>query len=173
MHVRVLTQLLTEMDGIDAAGSKVAVIAATNMPHLIDPALLRPGRFDRLLYIPLPADPKDRTEILRVTTKKMPLAPDVDLDAIGTRLAGDTGADIAALCREAGMAALEEDIDITHIHARHFATSAAKTKPSPPTPDWLREIYQRFRRGQTKVPSSLNLETMTSPRDESDDTGFS
>lgn len=171
VHDRVLTQLLTEMDGIDAAGSKVAVIAATNMPHLIDPALLRPGRFDRLLYIPLPADPKDRTEILRVTTKKMPLAPDVDLDAMGTQLAGYTGADIAALCREAGMAALEEDIDITHIHARHFATSAAKTKASPPTPDWLRDIYERFRRGQTKVPSSLNLEAMTSPRDESDDKG--
>ncbi|ACO63344.1 predicted protein, partial [Micromonas commoda] len=129
VHDRVLTQLLTEMDGVDAAGSKVAVIAATNMPHLIDPALLRPGRFDRLLYIPLPSDPVDRTEILRVTTKKMPLAPDVDLDALGAQLAGYTGADIAALCREAGMAALEEDIDITHIHARHFATSATRTPP--------------------------------------------
>ena len=109
-------------------------------------------------------------KVVRVTTKKMPLAPDVDLDAIGARLAGYTGADIAALCREAGMAALEEDIDITHIHARHFAASAAKTKPSPPTPEWLRDIYERFRRGQTKVPSSLNLEAMTSPtRDEPDD----
>ena len=71
------------------------------------------------------------------------------------------------------MAALEEDIDITHIHARHFEASAAKTKPSPPTPEWLRDIYERFRRGQTKVPSSMNLEAMTSPvqrdGDESDD----
>ena len=88
---------------------------------------------------------------------------------MGAQLAGYTGADIAALCREAGMAALEEDIDITHIHARHFATSATRTPPSPPTPGWpghLREV----RRGQTKVPSSLNLEAMTSPtRDEPDD----
>jgi SpoVK/Ycf46/Vps4 family AAA+-type ATPase len=152
VHDRVLTQLLLEMDGVDTTSQKVAVIAATNMPHLIDPALLRPGRFDRLLYIPLPTDPKDRAAILRAATKKMPLADDVDLDLLGLSLAGYTGADIAGLCREAGMEALEESIDIEQIHKRHFTAAAMKVQPSPPTPDWLADIYQRFRRGQTKTP---------------------
>ena len=152
VHDRVLTQLLLEMDGVDTTTQKVAVIAATNMPHLIDPALLRPGRFDRLLYIPLPTDPKDRAAILRAATKKMPLADDVDLDMLGLSLAGYTGADIAGLCREAGMEALEESIDIEQIHKRHFTSAAMKVQPSPPTPDWLADIYKRFRRGQTKTP---------------------
>ena len=153
VHDRVLTQLLLEMDGVDTTTQKVAVIAATNMPHLIDPALLRPGRFDRLLYIPLPTDPKDRAAILRAATKKMPLADDVDLDLLGLSLAGYTGADIAGLCREAGMEALEESIDIEQIHKRHFTAAAMKVQPSPPTPDWLADIYRRFRRGQTKTPA--------------------
>jgi transitional endoplasmic reticulum ATPase len=82
----------------------------------------------------------------------MPLADDVDLDLLGLSLAGYTGADIAGLCREAGMEALEESIDIEQIHKRHFTAAAMKVQPSPPTPDWLADIYQRFRRGQTKTP---------------------
>lgn len=106
---RVVNQLLTELDGLDARG-QLYVLAATNRPELLDPALLRPGRIDRLLFVPLPSV-QDRTSILRALTRKVNLHNDVDVGefALDPRANGFSGADLAALVREAGLAALKED----------------------------------------------------------------
>ncbi|NPA05546.1 MAG: CDC48 family AAA ATPase, partial [Crenarchaeota archaeon] len=101
---RVVAQLLTLMDGLETRGD-VIVIAATNRPNALDPALRRPGRFDREIEIPLP-DKKGRLEILQIHTRSMPLAEDVDLERLAEMTRGFTGADLAALCREAAMHAL-------------------------------------------------------------------
>jgi len=101
---RVVSQLLTLMDGLKARG-KVIVIAATNVPNLLDPALRRPGRFDREIEIGIP-DMKGRKEILQIHMRHMPLAKDVDLDKIAEITYGYTGADISALTKEAAMHAL-------------------------------------------------------------------
>ena len=106
---RVISQILTEMDGLEELRD-VTVIAATNRPDIIDPALLRPGRFDRLIYIP-PPDKEARKEIFRIHTRKKPLANDVDLDELAEKTEGYTGADIAAVCNEAVMAAIREYIN--------------------------------------------------------------
>ncbi|MEM3680370.1 MAG: AAA family ATPase, partial [Metallosphaera sp.] len=103
---RMVNQLLSEMDGIVPL-SKVVVIAATNRPDIIDPGLLRPGRFDRLIYVP-PPDKQARLEILKVHTKSVPLAPDVDLNALADKTEGYTGADLEALVREATMISLRQ-----------------------------------------------------------------
>ncbi|KAL7486363.1 hypothetical protein ACHAW6_011945 [Cyclotella cf. meneghiniana] len=107
---RVVNQLLTEMDGLDSRRS-VFVIAATNRPELIDPAMLRPGRLDKLLYVPLPS-PNDRLSILRALSKKIKLAPDVDLESVAfdPHANGFSGADCAALLREAGLAVLRDGV---------------------------------------------------------------
>ena len=96
------------MDGMEGRGS-VFVIAATNRPELIDPAMLRPGRLDKLLYVPLPS-PEDRIDILKSLVKNVALDANVDLIAIGQdeRASGFSGADLAALVREAGIAVLRE-----------------------------------------------------------------
>ena len=101
---RLINQLLTEMDGIQE-NSGVVVIGATNRPDIIDPALLRPGRFDRLILVPAP-DEKARLEIFKVHTKRVPLAEDVSLEELAKRTEGYTGADIEAVVREAAMLAM-------------------------------------------------------------------
>jgi transitional endoplasmic reticulum ATPase len=125
---RVVSQLLTEMDGLERLEG-VVVIAATNRPDIIDPALLRPGRFDRLIYVP-PPDEKARLEILKVHTRRMPLAEDVDLLEIAKKTEGYTGADIEVLVREAGLLALRENINTDKVYARHFEEALKKVKPS-------------------------------------------
>jgi transitional endoplasmic reticulum ATPase len=108
---RVLSQLLTELDGIEELRG-VVVLAATNRLDMVDPALLRPGRFDSLIPIPLPEE-GERLEILRVHTRGKPLAPDVDLTMLATESQGLAGADIEAICRKAAMLAIREYLD-TH-----------------------------------------------------------
>ena len=103
---RVLAQLLHEMDGVQPLTS-VLVVAATNRPDLVDPALLRPGRFDSLIHVGLPDEP-GRRQILAIHTKRMPLGSSVDLDKVAATTAGYSGAELAALTREAALAALEE-----------------------------------------------------------------
>jgi transitional endoplasmic reticulum ATPase len=103
---RVISQLLTEMDGLEALNN-VVVIAATNRPDMIDPALLRPGRFDRLVRIG-PPDLEARKQILKVHTKDRPLAADVNLDELAKRTDGFTGADITAVVNEATMLAIRK-----------------------------------------------------------------
>ena len=140
---RVVNQLLTEMDGMDGRVG-VFVVAATNRPDMIDPALLRPGRLDKILYIPLPP-PQGRASILRALARNTPLAEDVDLDAIavGGQLTGFSGADMAALLREACVEALKEGLRKgggevrgelgalpPNVAARHFAAALRQVQPS-------------------------------------------
>merc|ERR1712039_44576 len=101
---RVVNQMLTEMDGTQQR-AQVYVIAASNRPDIVDPAMLRPGRLDRLLYVPLPSE-VGRVEILQAHVSKLPLADDVDLPALAREAEGFSGADLAALAREAAMLAI-------------------------------------------------------------------
>lgn len=105
---KIVTQLLTLMDGMNSR-EKVVVMAATNRPNSLDPALRRPGRFDFEIYI-APPDEKGREEILRIHTRKMPLSSDVDLPFLAQSLYGYVGADIAGLCKEAALCALRRNI---------------------------------------------------------------
>ncbi len=106
VYESVLNQLLTEMDGLEAL-KNVAIIASTNRPDIIDPALLRPGRFDAILKVPAP-DREERLQILKVHTRRMPLASDVDLEELASKTDFFSGADLENLCREAGMMAIRE-----------------------------------------------------------------
>jgi transitional endoplasmic reticulum ATPase len=125
---RIVNQLLTEMDGIEALRG-VVVIGATNRPDLLDPALLRPGRFDRIIYVP-PPDLKARYEILKIHTRKIPLAEDVDLVELSRKTEGYSGADLEALVREAVMLALREDIKPRPIEFKYFIKAMEYVKPS-------------------------------------------
>ncbi len=125
---RVVSQMLTEIDGIQPLRD-VVVIGATNRPDLVDPAVLRPGRLERLVYVG-PPDLNARFEILKVLTKDMPLADDVDLWRIALATERFSGADLAALVREAAMAALREDINVERVEMRHFEQALARIRPS-------------------------------------------
>jgi transitional endoplasmic reticulum ATPase len=132
---RVVSQLLTEMDGLEKLEG-VVVIGATNRPDILDPALLRPGRFDRLVYVP-PPDRAARLEILKVHTRRMPLAEDVDLERIAETTEGYAGSDLALLVREAGMLAMRENVSADKVHMRHFEEALRKVRPSL-TPEMLK-----------------------------------
>ncbi len=106
---RVVSQLLTELDGLEELHG-VSVIAATNRPDIIDPALLRPGRFDRLIYVPLP-DQASRKAILAIHTGKKPLSKDVSIERLAEKMENYTGAEIAAVCNQAAMIAMKKYID--------------------------------------------------------------
>jgi transitional endoplasmic reticulum ATPase len=125
---RVVNQMLAEMDGMEELRG-VAVLAATNRPDLIDPALLRPGRFDDMVYIPVP-DGETRAEIFKVHTKKMALDRDVDLKRLTAISERFTGADIASVCVKAGLLALREDPNTKTIRMDHFLKAVKETKPS-------------------------------------------
>ncbi len=125
---KVVAQMLTEMDGLESL-SDVVVIAATNRPDIIDPALLRPGRFDRIIVVP-PPEKKARLEIFKIHTKNMPLAKDVDLEKLADMTEGYSGADIEAVCREAGLLALRENIKAKEVKMKHFEEVLKKIKPS-------------------------------------------
>ncbi|NPA85114.1 MAG: AAA family ATPase, partial [Crenarchaeota archaeon] len=137
---RIVSQLLTEMDGIERLGN-VVVVASTNRPDMIDPALLRPGRFDKLIYVP-PPDKKARFQILKIHTRTMPLDMDVDLRRLAEVTEGYTGADIEALCREAAMEAMREDLNTTRVSMRHFEKALKKVRPSI-TPEMIK-FYETF-----------------------------
>jgi transitional endoplasmic reticulum ATPase len=124
---RVVNQLLTSMDSFESLG-EVIVLAATNRPDIIDPSILRPGRFDRIVYIP-PPDEKERRAILGVHTRGVPLKG-VDLDDLAARLDGYTGADIASLVREAAMAALRHDPEAREVTAQHVEEALELVRPS-------------------------------------------
>jgi transitional endoplasmic reticulum ATPase len=143
---RIVNQLLTEMDGLERLEG-VVVIAATNRPDIIDPALLRPGRFDRLIYVP-PPDEKARLEILKVHTRRMPLAEDVDLLEIAKKTEGYTGADLAAVCKEAALAALREAGKPTKVTKKHFEQALQIVKPSVTKEDVekYKRIAEEFKR---------------------------
>ncbi|WP_410822397.1 AAA family ATPase [Micromonospora sp. 050-3] len=125
---RVVAALLTELDGVETLRN-VVVVGATNRPDLVDPALLRPGRLERLVYVPPPDGPA-RAEILRAASRQVPLAPDVDLPALGDELTGFSAADCAALIREAALAAMRESLTAATITAEHVSTARARVRPS-------------------------------------------
>jgi len=159
---RVVNQLLTEMDGLESRRS-VFVIAATNRPELIDPAMMRPGRLDKLLYVPLPSA-DDRVSILTALSTKVKFGSDVVLDSIGRshKADGFSGADCAALLREAGLAVLKEDMAACIsgngktdaelcIEARHFEVAFHHVMPSVSTKDQAR--YDRIRNRMARARS--------------------
>ncbi|OPY23772.1 MAG: VCP-like ATPase [Methanobacterium sp. PtaU1.Bin242] len=123
---RVVNQLLTEIDGMEEL-QDVAVIAATNRVDILDPALVRPGRFDRHIKVDTP-DEKARIEIFKVHTKKMPLAEDVDMERLAKKAEGYSGADIEAVCREAVMLALRENLQAENISMKYFREAMKKIK---------------------------------------------
>jgi len=151
---RVISQILTELDGLEELRG-VTVIAATNRPDIIDPALLRPGRFDRLIYIKLP-DLETRKKIFEVHLRNRPIADDVDIDELASRTEGYSGADIAAVCNEAVMSAIREYI-ATHpdveqeekieckIKKKHFEEALKKIKPLPKSRlEQYEKLYKSF-----------------------------
>jgi transitional endoplasmic reticulum ATPase len=153
---RVISQLLTELDGLEIL-TNVVVIAATNRPDIIDPALLRPGRFDRLLYVP-PPDKESRIQVLKIHTTKKPLADDVKIDVLAGQTEGYTGADIAALASAAVMLALREHVakykdpkeaertkEELKIHMSHFEEAMKKIRPlSKQEIDMYKNISEQF-----------------------------
>jgi transitional endoplasmic reticulum ATPase len=143
---RIVNQMLTEMDGIQPL-KNVVVIAATNRAELIDPALLRPGRFDRIIYVP-PPDLNARKEIFKVHLRKVPVAPDVDIDKLASMTEGYTGADIEAVVREAAMLKLREKLEPGPVEMKHFLKALEKVKPSLTREDVERyeRIYRELKR---------------------------
>ncbi|HEV7451835.1 MAG TPA: AAA family ATPase [Pseudonocardiaceae bacterium] len=125
---RVVAALLTELDGVEPLHD-VVVLGATNRPELIDPALLRPGRLERLVYVP-PPDAQARAAILKSTARNTPLAADVDLDALAGELEGYSAADCAALIREAALTAMRESLEATQVTATQLATARKTVRPS-------------------------------------------
>ena len=178
---RVVNQLLTELDGLDSRRS-VFVIAATNRPELIDPAMMRPGRLDKLLYVPVPS-PEERVSILKALTKTVKLASDVDLDKIGSsdRATGYSGADCAALLREAGLAVLKEDAsrptgkdcsadkEPLCIQSKHFDAAFKAVIPSVSIKDQKR--YDRMRERMSTARSPAVAENDTNNGDNETATG--
>ncbi len=135
---RILSVILSEMDGLDPSEG-VIVVAATNTPHLLDPALLRPGRFDKLIYVP-PPDLKARAEILRVHLRNMPLSEDVSIEKLASLTDGFSGADLAMLCQEV---------------ARRVALEAAKTK------HYRRITMEDFLKVLSRMKPSITSELLT------------
>ena len=137
---RVVNTILAEMDGLEEL-QNVVVIGATNRPTLIDPALLRPGRFDELIYVG-PPDTAGRRRILAIHTRRMPLAEDVDLESLAQRTDRFTGADLEDLVRRAGLTALRRGLDSAQVTMADFETALGETRASV-TPEMLEE-YERI-----------------------------
>ncbi|HIQ13213.1 MAG TPA: AAA family ATPase, partial [Thermoprotei archaeon] len=136
---RIVNQLLSEMDGLERT-KDVIVIGATNRPDILDPALLRPGRFDRIIFVP-PPDFEARYQILKIHTRRMPLAEDVDLNELARLTENYTGADIEALVIEAALNAARENMEIDKVYRRHFQDALEKVKPSL-TPDVIKSYQE-------------------------------
>ncbi|MFW9995648.1 MAG: CDC48 family AAA ATPase [Candidatus Odinarchaeota archaeon] len=155
---RMISQLLTEMDGMEPL-QNIVVIAATNRPDLVDRALLRPGRFDRIVYIKAP-DRASRLEIFQIHSSKMPLAEDVNLEMLADMTHNYVGSDIALICREAGMLALREDPDINKVSMRHFKTSLDKIHAAVDEKvlEFYEQLYKEFKKKGT-VYSETKIDT--------------
>ena len=150
----IVSQLLTEMSGIEELKG-IVVMAATNRPDIVDPALLRPGRFDKLVLVP-PPNEKGRLEILKVHTKNMPLAKDVNLQEIARKTEGFSGADLEALCKEAAMSALRESLKAKNVSKKHFEEALKKIKASI-TKETI-EFYEKFVERHKKVETEREKE---------------
>jgi transitional endoplasmic reticulum ATPase len=138
---RVVNQLLTELDGLEESGN-VMVIGATNRPDMIDPALIRSGRFDRLVLIGQP-DEEGREQILKIHTRDSPLAPDVSLREIAERTEGYVGSDLETIGREAAIEALRDDPDATEVEMQHFRRAMESVRPT--ITDDLMSYYEEMK----------------------------
>ncbi|RLI13294.1 AAA family ATPase [Candidatus Bathyarchaeota archaeon] len=149
---RVISQLLTEIDGIESL-QEVIILAATNRPDILDPAILRPGRLDRMIYVPEP-DEEGRYQIFKIHTKNMPLAEDVDLRELAGLTKGYSGADIESVCREAAMIALRRDINSKEVRLSDFKDALKKIGPSitPDMDNWYRNFMKQARKAQKPAP---------------------
>jgi transitional endoplasmic reticulum ATPase len=166
---RVVSQLLTELDGLEAL-EDVVVIATSNRPDLIDSALLRPGRLDRHVHVPVP-DETARRAIFEVHTRDKPLADDVDLDALAARTEGYVGADVEAVAREAAMTAsrefinsvspeeIGESVGNVRITMAHFESALDEVTPSVTEETRKRydEIEQRFKKNEVERDSGAEV----------------
>ncbi len=147
---RMVNQFLTEIDGLQEL-TDVVIIGATNRPDMLDPALLRPGRFDRILHVPVP-DQKSRLKAFEIHSKDMPLSKDVNLDILAEKTPNYVGADIQAVCREAAILALRKDIQAKEVTMKHFNDALKKVKASI-TPEDIKtyedieDTYLRTARG--------------------------
>jgi len=151
----IVNQILVEMDGIENRKG-IVTIASTNRPDIVDPAFLRPGRFDRLIYVEAP-DFDSRIKILEVHTKDMPLTDDISLKHIAQLTEGYSGADLENLCREAGMQAIREKMEkFDKIEYRHFEFALEKIKSTLPT-----EIIQRYEAMAKEITESRNIKEST------------
>jgi transitional endoplasmic reticulum ATPase len=148
---RVVNTILSEMDGLEDLGS-VVVIGATNRPNLIDPALLRPGRFDELIYVAVP-DQAGRRKILAIHTAKMPLAADVDLDRFAERTERFTGADLEDLVRRAGLFALRGSIEAKQVTGSDFEMALEETRAS---------VTEEMEKDYEKIQANLKQDAMGS-----------
>lgn len=147
----IVSQILVEMSGLEELHN-IVVIAATNRPDMIDPALLRPGRFERLIFV-MPPDEKAVEQILKIYTNNMPLAKDVDIKTLAKKLDGYTGADIEAFCREAGLTALREDMKAKTVTQKHFEQAIEKVRPTidPKIVEYYRKAGEKLRKAKTDI----------------------
>ena len=137
---RLVNQMLTEMDGLETLND-VVIIAATNRPDIIDPALLRQGRFDRIILTSIP-DAKGRKKIFEIYTEGMPIAKDVKIAELAEKTEGYVGADIEGVCREAAMIALREDINTKEVKMQHFERALEAVQPS--VDKEIEEVYKQL-----------------------------
>lgn len=137
---RVLAQILTEIDGVNVL-KNVIIIAATNRPDLIDRALMRPGRLDRIVYVQLP-DAETRAEIFKIKLAKIPIADDVKIEQLVAVTDGYSGAEIEAVCKEAALKALEDSFEIDQIEMKYFLKAVDIVKPR--TSPELLQLYSDY-----------------------------
>ncbi|KAI9182906.1 AAA+-type ATPase [Blastocladiella emersonii ATCC 22665] len=149
---RVLSQLLNEMDGVEPL-VHVTIVAATNRPDIIDPALLRPGRIDRILYVG-PPDCASRLEILRMHARRMACSPAVDLPALADQLDGCSGAEVVNVCQAAALRALERDVDVEQVEPEDFDYAVANLSRRI-TPEMI-GFYDAYR-AKSQLANSTNL----------------
>src|SRR5690606_8603633 len=160
---RVVNTLLAEMDGLEELRG-VVVIAASNRPALLDPALLRPGRFDDLIYVPVP-ERDGRLHILKIHTRNMPLGGDVDLDSIAARTDGYTGADLEDVVRRAGLQALRDDLDVELVTMSYFEGALKETRASV-TPEMDREYRDLVRTLKQESPRGGRIGFAIEPQEQ-------
>ena len=147
----IVNQILVEMDGMENTEG-IVIIASTNRPDLVDPALLRPGRFDRLLFITAP-DHDARLKILKVHTRGMPLSEDIKLDKIAQNTESYSGADLENLCREAGMFAIREKMnELDKIELKHFEMAMEKIKST-----LSQQVIERYEQMAKQITESRNI----------------
>ena len=156
VNENVLNQMLAEMDGIENL-TNVIIIGATNRPDMLDSALLRPGRFDRIVYVPVP-EKEGRLQILEIHTKNMPIKDKKKLmEKMAQETEGYTGADLESLCREAGMLALRESQDAKEVTEKHFEKAMEKVAPSVTKAD--QERYKQVEKKYLRSAKSALPET--------------